>query len=93
MAFLSLLEPILSKKRGVGLPVRGSNIGYSEHHDTATESDDGSGGAHADAESTQMRTYQGAEGMINRLGSQQTKWKLQVQEQRRNIYDRHAMLN
>ena len=35
----------------------------------------------------------GAEGVINRLGTQQSKWKRQVQEQRRNIYDRHSMLN
>lgn len=88
MAFLSLLEPILAKKRGVGL--RGlrstANVGYSEHHDTdPTESDDGN--------YSEMRTYQGAEGVINRLGTQQSRWKLQVQEQRRNIYDRHSMLN
>lgn len=95
MAFLSILEPILSKKRGNVGGLRGlrsaPNIGYSEHHD-ATESDnEGSG---TGAEATQMQTYQGtAEGVINRLGTQQSKWKLQVQEQRRNIYDRHAMLN
>ena len=92
MAFLSILEPILSKKRGIGLPgLSNRNIGYTEHHDTvaAAESDD----IGTDSEATQMRTYQGAEGVINRLGSQQSRWKLQVQEQRRNIYDRHAMLN
>ena len=93
MAFLSILEPILSKKRGIGLPgLSNRNIGYTEHHDAvaaAAESDD----IGTDSEATQMRTYQGAEGVINRLGSQQSRWKLQVQEQRRNIYDRHAMLN
>jgi hypothetical protein len=89
MAFLSILEPILSKKRAIGLP--GANIGYNEHHDTA-ESDDGSG-IPTNTDSTQMRSYSGAEGIINRMGTQQSKWKRQVQEQRRNIYDRHAMLN
>ena len=90
MAFLSILEPMLSKKRGLGLPnVRGPSVAYSEHHDTTGESDDGA----TDAEATQMRTYRGAEGVINRLGTQQSRWKIQVQEQRRNIYDRHSMLN
>ena len=61
----------------------GDNIGYSEHHD-ANESDDGS----------EMRPYAGgSDGVINRLGTQQSRWKRQVQEQRRNIFDRHAMLN
>lgn len=32
-------------------------------------------------------------GVLNRVGHQQSKWKRQVQEQRRNIYDRHTMLN
>jgi len=31
--------------------------------------------------------------ILNRVGHQQSKWKRQVQEQRKNIYDRHAMLN
>jgi len=31
--------------------------------------------------------------VLNRVGHQQTKWKQQVQEQRKNIYDRHTMLN
>ncbi|GFW61812.1 uncharacterized protein CG1161 [Trichonephila clavipes] len=31
--------------------------------------------------------------VLNRVGEQQDKWKRQVQEQRRNIYDRHTMLN
>lgn len=31
--------------------------------------------------------------VLNRVGHQQDKWKRQVREQRRNIYDRHTMLN
>jgi len=31
--------------------------------------------------------------VLNRVGHQQDKWKKQVREQRRNIYDRHTMLN
>jgi len=71
------------------------SVNYREHHDERTSDDEGSGSerAHAGAGATPMRTYGGAEAVINRLGNQQTKWKKQVQEQRRNIYDRHAMLN
>lgn len=31
--------------------------------------------------------------VMNRVTHQQDKWKRQVREQRRNIYDRHTMLN
>ena len=44
-----------------------------------------SGGSHA------MRSY--GSSVINRMGDQQVRWKRQVIEQRRNIYDRHSMLN
>ncbi|XP_035231225.1 uncharacterized protein CG1161-like isoform X2 [Stegodyphus dumicola] len=35
----------------------------------------------------------GSTNVLNRVGQQQDRWKRQVQEQRRNIYDRHTMLN
>ena len=38
-----------------------------------------------------MRSY--GSSMMNRMGDQQVRWKRQVIEQRRNIYDRHSMLN
>ncbi|XP_050308281.1 uncharacterized protein CG1161 isoform X1 [Anthonomus grandis grandis] len=31
--------------------------------------------------------------VLNRVSNQQDKWKRQVKEQRKNIYDRHTMLN
>lgn len=31
--------------------------------------------------------------VLNRAVQQQNKWKKQVQEQRKNIYDKHSMLN
>jgi len=31
--------------------------------------------------------------VLNRVGNQQEKWKRQVREQRKNIYDKHTMLN
>jgi len=55
-------------------------------------------GASAASSSTVLATSAGpsssaAGGVLNRVGHQQSKWKRQVQEQRRNIYDRHTMLN
>ncbi len=95
MGFLSCLDPILNKRAGLMSAVQ--SVNYREHHDERTSDDEGSGSERAHAEAvggaTPMRTYGGAEAVINRLGNQQTKWKKQVQEQRRNIYDRHAMLN
>jgi flagellar biosynthesis/type III secretory pathway M-ring protein FliF/YscJ len=45
-------------------------------------------------ESHQMTaTQQQGAGVLDRVGHQQDKWKRQVREQRRNIYDRHTMLN
>ncbi|XP_014674075.1 PREDICTED: transmembrane protein 9-like isoform X2 [Priapulus caudatus] len=31
--------------------------------------------------------------VLNRVGNQKERWKSQVQEQRRNVFDRHSMLN
>lgn len=39
------------------------------------------------------RSRVGSSNVLNRVGQQQDRWKRQVQEQRRNIYDRHTMLN
>eukprot|EP00095_Tigriopus_kingsejongensis_P004839 snap_masked-scaffold713_size108309-processed-gene-0.6 protein:Tk04839 transcript:snap_masked-scaffold713_size108309-processed-gene-0.6-mRNA-1 annotation:"transmembrane protein 9 precursor" len=83
MGFLTCLEPMMSRK----LP----SINYREHHDTPeTEEEDVETAEHL-ANGTPMRTY--GSSVINRMENQQTRWKRQVEEQRRNIYDRHSMLN
>ena len=41
----------------------------------------------------QMTAINRGNSVINRVESQQTRWKRKVEEQRRNIYDRHSMLN
>lgn len=38
------------------------------------------------------RTRAGS-GVLDKVGAQQDRWKRQVQEQRRNIYDKRTMLN
>lgn len=88
MFFLSCLDPILNNKRGAGR----SGVSYREQRDDVEE-DSGLDQQRPPtaSNSTQMRAVGGD--VINRLGNQQTKWKKQVQEQRRNIYDRHTILN
>ncbi|XP_051163120.1 uncharacterized protein CG1161 [Leptopilina boulardi] len=77
MLFLICLDPLLNKR----LPKAGA--GYQEHNN---EEDDTSAPG--------MSHPMGVRGnVLNRVGHQQDKWKRQVREQRRNIYDRHTMLN
>ncbi|XP_040567905.1 proton-transporting V-type ATPase complex assembly regulator TMEM9 [Lepeophtheirus salmonis] len=58
-----------------------------------TESTAGGYAEQRDNESaeTPMRHY--GSSVFQRIGINQTRWKSQVQDQRRNIYDRHSMLN
>lgn len=100
MAFLSCLDPLLSNKR--------VKANYQEHTNEEEEGVDpvagqssGSGtsglgissaGIPGD-DSHQMNSLRSGGNMLNRVGHQQDKWKRQVREQRKNIYDRHTMLN
>ena len=87
MLFLAVLEPFFAKRK---IPASS----YMAHHDEATEDEDEDNPSMVQPHSitsTQMRTY--GTSVMNRLDSRQTRWKMQVQEQRRNIYDRHSMLN
>ena len=80
MAFLACLDPILNKKVKSG----DDRIGYKEHYDE-NEWDDDEEEARAETEVS--------DSVMDRLGNQQNKWQRKVLEQRKNIYDRHAMLN
>lgn len=84
MVFLSCLEPILNRRTAI------SRATYQEQRDVDSESN-------IQAGQTAMRTYgtgvAGVTGVVQRVRQDQTRWKQQVQEQRRNIYDRHSMLN
>ncbi|XP_025833141.1 uncharacterized protein CG1161 [Agrilus planipennis] len=77
MAFLIILDPLLNKK------VDGS---YQEHTNEDDETISGMGGP-----SSHNMSVRG--NVLNRVGHQQDKWKRQVKEQRKNIYDKHTMLN
>lgn len=88
MAFLSCLDPLLNKR---------VKSNYQEHtneeEDATAEGAPGQSSGSAN-DSHQMNSLRGTgSNMLNRVGHQQDKWKRQVREQRRNIYDRHTMLN
>lgn len=77
MLFLICLDPLLNKR------AKGN---YQEHTNEEDETNTSTGGGSSHA--------MGVRGnVLNRVGHQQDKWKRQVREQRRNIYDRHTMLN
>ncbi|XP_046400119.1 uncharacterized protein CG1161 [Ischnura elegans] len=96
MLFLICLDPLLNKR------VKGS------YHEQTNEEDEAAGaveentvgrtaaqgpsvaGAPPPGQSHPMRVRGN---VLNRVGHQQDKWKRQVREQRRHIYDRHTMLN
>lgn len=80
MLFLICLDPLLNKT----MHKTSTNIGYHEHNNVEDDSSIGPGTSHPMGERGNV---------LNRVGHQQDKWKRQVREQRRNIYDRHTMLN
>ncbi|XP_053949809.1 uncharacterized protein CG1161 [Anastrepha ludens] len=81
MLFLICLDPLLNKR---------VKANYQEH---TNEDDD------ASATSPPLPTGMGNQelnsraNVLNRVGHQTDKWKRQVREQRRHIYDRRTMLN
>lgn len=84
MGFLYFLDPILTKRR------QGAYKEHMEEEDReGTDSGtDGMGSAEEVAMRSRVRVA-----VLQRVGSQQDRWKRQVQEQRRHIYDQHTMLN
>jgi len=94
MLFLMCLDPLLNK--------RIKNTAYQEHTNEDDDSVGGSrtshpmrvtGGSALPTTTTVATSLGPSSSVLNRVGHQQSKWKRQVQEQRKNIYDRHTMLN
>lgn len=83
MAFLSCLDPLLNKR---------AKANYQEHTNEDEEIAAPSGEV-LPVPATSGPVRGGGGNMLNRVGHQQDKWKRQVKEQRKNIYDRHTMLN
>ena len=73
-------------------PIAAASINRSVSSTTDEDESEREGGAvGGHQQATPMRTY--GSSVINRVGNTQTRWKRQVQEQRKNIYDKHTMLN
>ncbi len=97
MGFLSCLEPVLNRRGGAAAAAAAaaaatssaSSLAYVEQRD---DDDEERLTPSSRSNSTPMSTYPGSS-VVSRVGTQQSRWKRQVQEQRRNIYDRHSMLN
>ncbi|XP_018008216.1 uncharacterized protein CG1161 isoform X2 [Hyalella azteca] len=84
MGFLLCLDPLLNKRRGL----HAAHAKYqhqTNEEELPTEAASTAGPPHP----LRVRPHN----VLGRVGHQQDKWKRQVQEQRRNIYDRHNMLN
>ncbi|XP_043654792.1 uncharacterized protein CG1161 [Drosophila teissieri] len=77
MLFLMCLDPLLNKR---------VKANYQEH----TNEDDEPA---PPLPSVNNQELSARANVLNRVGHQQDKWKRQVREQRRHIYDRHTMLN
>ncbi|KAH8343948.1 hypothetical protein KR084_002278 [Drosophila pseudotakahashii] len=77
MLFLMCLDPLLNKR---------VKANYQEH---TNEDDEPTPPMPA----VNNQELSARANVLNRVGHQQDKWKRQVREQRRHIYDRHTMLN
>ncbi|XP_052849530.1 uncharacterized protein CG1161 [Drosophila gunungcola] len=77
MLFLMCLDPLLNKR---------VKANYQEH----TNEDDEPA---PPLPAVNNQELSARANVLNRVGHQQDKWKRQVREQRRHIYDRHTMLN
>lgn len=87
MLFLFLLDPLLNKRM---------KLNYQEHTNEEDDTTSNSNPMQMVFGASTSRSEQGASGsnnVLNRVGAHQDKWKKQVKEQRKNIYDRHSMLN
>lgn len=78
MLFLMCLDPLLNRRKAAAA--------YQEHVDEELNLEE-------PLPMHQQRTRRSSSSVLNKVGQQQDKWKRQVQEQRRNIYDKHTMLN
>jgi len=91
LGFLICVDPMLGGK-GFRPTVRSNP--YQQHQDEDSINDDS---AHNIDNDTPMSQYNrgslGPRSVVNRVRSDQERWKRQVEIQRSSVYDRHTMLN
>ncbi|XP_056648284.1 uncharacterized protein CG1161 isoform X1 [Diorhabda sublineata] len=94
MAFLIILDPLLNKriKGNYQEHTNEEEIPFLEKHNNCLDSS--APNIKDEVAAGSMSHNMSVRGnVLNRVGHQQDKWKRQVKEQRKNIYDRHTMLN
>jgi len=89
MVVLQCLEPILNRRGTSSAAANQENYLLDNVVGTNEGLGEGSGGVAL----LPVRGDRTVDDIINRLGDRETKWRKQVQYQRRNIYDTHKMLN
>ncbi|RWS30404.1 hypothetical protein B4U80_08654 [Leptotrombidium deliense] len=88
MGFLMLLDPFMHKSP--------RNAYQEQINDEMSLEEQTSSGIHSvkrSSSATEIIIAHPQNNVLNRVNQQQSKWKKQVQEQRKNIYDKHTMLN
>merc|ERR1719249_209328 len=98
MGFLHCLDPVLNGRRMGGgytrsTSTRGAATPMSGYYREQKDEEEEQEQLEDVREHVSMPASISRGRVMNRLSNQQTKWKQQVQEQRRNIYDTHRMLN
>ena len=91
LAFLVCVDPMLG---GKGFRPSARSNPYQQHEDEDSINDDSASNID---NSTPMSQYNrgslGPRSVVNRVRSDQERWKRQVEIQRSSVYDRHTMLN
>ncbi|XP_025099216.1 transmembrane protein 9-like [Pomacea canaliculata] len=83
MLFLLCLDPLIQRR-----PPH-----YTEHTDEEVNLEDMSAPRVSQMEAASAAAAARQRSILNRVTDEQKKWKATVQDQRKNIYDRHTMLN
>merc|ERR1712098_841100 len=81
----------LSSRGGMFRPAGSTSTPYRQHQNESESINDET--CVGRDESMHMTNTQYRQGVVNRLGVNQERWKRQVEIQRSSVYDRHTMLN
>jgi hypothetical protein len=96
MAFLNLLDPLIRRSANTSTGKYEQHIDEEVAMDEQIAGDDSECSTRRRAASVTSPTSSGGpppKNMLNRVGIQQNMWKKQVEQQRKNIYDKHTMLD
>jgi len=99
MGFLMFFDPYLHKNSRTMYQEHVDEVVLEEQHPTSGGADDGNTGrrrlttVNSVESTTSITSGTKIRPVLRLVEEQQSKWKRQILEQRRNIYDKHTMLN